>query len=88
MADTPDLKSGEGLFPRMGSSPISGTNLTPVLAGFFFFPPSGVSALPRILHSCSYPSDDFSETAYSSPDESLMGSDDSTNSFWTNPDKY
>lgn len=25
MADTPDLKSGEALSPRMGSSPISGT---------------------------------------------------------------
>jgi len=41
-----------------------------------------------MLHSCSYPSDDFSETAYSSPDESLMGSDESTKSFWTNPDKH
>lgn len=27
MADTPDLKSGEALSPRMGSSPISGTIL-------------------------------------------------------------
>ena len=41
MADTPDLKSGEGLFPRMGSSPISGTNNPDFIGVFLLYTPSG-----------------------------------------------